>query len=62
MSGLIGILITILIFVVIFGIIWWALSQVPIPPPFRWVVNVALAIIAILALLYFVGPMMHMAH
>lgn len=54
-----GLLITLLIIVCIFGIVWWALSKIPIPPPFRWVVNVILAVIAIVVLLEYVAPGLH---
>ena len=56
MSGLLGLLITLLIVVAVIAIAWWAVSQAPIPPPFRWVVAVIFAIIAIVVLLEFVGP------
>ena len=34
-----------LIVLVIFAIVWWILSMIPIPPQFKWVVNVILGII-----------------
>lgn len=52
-------LITLLVLVVAIAIVWWALSQAPIPPPFRWVVNVILAIIALVVLFEFVAPGLH---
>lgn len=54
----IHLLLWLLILVVAVGIVWWALSQAPIPPPFRWVVNVVLAIIALFILFEFVAPML----
>lgn len=50
-----GILINLLIFVVILGLVYWVISIVPLPPPFRLVVQVIFAIIAIIMLLGFVG-------
>lgn len=52
-------LITLLVLVVAIAIIWWALSQAPIPPPFRWVVNVILAVVALVVLFEYVAPMAH---
>lgn len=35
----------------ILGVIWWALQQIPLPPPIRLAVVIVFAIIAILILL-----------
>jgi hypothetical protein len=45
-------LIWLLIVLVIFGVVWWAITQIPLPPPMRVVANVVFAIAAILVLLY----------
>lgn len=52
-------LITLLVIVVAVAIVWWALNQAPIPPPFRWVVNVALAVVALIVLFEYVAPALH---
>jgi len=49
--NLISLLVTILIFALIFGLVWWVLGQMPIPEPFRMVVNAIIGIIAVLFLL-----------
>lgn len=51
-------LIWLLLIVVAIAIVWWALSQAPIPPPFRWISNVVLAIVALVVLFEFVAPML----
>lgn len=55
-----GILITLLVYLCILGIIWWAITQIPLPPPFRVVVNVVIAIVAIIMLLSLLGDGVHL--
>lgn len=50
-----SVLFTLLIYLCILGIIWWAITQIPLPPPFKVVANVVLAIVAILMLLSLAG-------
>jgi len=49
--NLVNLLITILILSLVFGLIWWVLGQMPIPEPFRMVVNAIIGLIAVLVLL-----------
>lgn len=49
--NLVSLLITILIIALVFGLIWWVLGQMPIPEPFRMVVNVIIGLIAVILLL-----------
>lgn len=51
-------LIWLIIIVAAFGIAWWILSQIPIPPPMRVVVNVVLGIIALIMLLWLAGSVL----
>ena len=44
-------LITLLVYLCILAIVWWVITQIPLPPPFRIVATVILAIIAIIMLL-----------
>ena len=53
---MLGLLLNLLFIVVVFAIVWWVLQRAPIPPPFRWVVDAILAVIAIVVLLQFVWP------
>ena len=48
---MISLLITLLIFALIAGLIWWALQQIPLPPPVRMVIVVVFVIILVLVLL-----------
>jgi LytS/YehU family sensor histidine kinase len=53
-----SILLTLLVYVIIFALIWWLISIIPFPPPIaqaRWVFYVVLVIIAIFVLLSLVG-------
>lgn len=46
------ILFTLLILVLIAGAVWWILTQMPIPQPFK---NAALIILGIICIIYLVG-------
>jgi hypothetical protein len=48
-------LISLLVLVVIFGIVYWVVQQIPLPPPIRLAVIVIFAVIAIVWLLKFFG-------
>lgn len=48
---MIGLLVTLLILLIVFAIVWWLASMIPIPPQFRWVVNVLLGLILLILLL-----------
>lgn len=51
LSNPIELLIYLLVIFAILGIAWWALTQIPLPAPFRVVAVVVVAVIAILVLL-----------
>lgn len=53
------VLVTLLVLVLVFGLVWWAITQIPLPPPVKIVVSVVLAIIAIIALLELVPLHLH---
>jgi len=58
-----AILITLLILILIFALIWWLISVIPFPPPLaavRWVFYCILVIIAIVVLLGYL-PGFHLA-
>lgn len=48
---MISLLISLLILCLILGIFWWILSMIPIPPQFKWVVQVIVAIVFLIALI-----------
>ena len=49
--NLVSLLIAVLVLALIFSLVWWILGQMPIPQPFRWVVNAVLGIICVVVLL-----------
>lgn len=48
-------LINVLIVVIIIGLIYWIVMSLPLPPPFKLVAQVIMAIIAIVLLLGLIG-------
>lgn len=48
---MLSILISLLILVIIFAVFWWILGMVPIPAEFRWIVNVIVAVVFLIALI-----------
>jgi hypothetical protein len=53
-------LISLIVVLAIIGIAWWAITQIPMPPPIRIAATVIVAVIAILFLLQFVGGGLHL--
>ena len=48
---MLGLFVTLLIVLVIFAIFWWILQQIPIPPQFKWIVNVVIGIIFLICVI-----------
>lgn len=48
---MIGLLVTLLIIGLVLAIIWWAISQIPLPAPFNWVVRAVFALIVAIVLI-----------
>ncbi len=46
-----SILITLLVYLAVIGILWWAITQIPLPQPFRVIAVVVVAIVSIFLLL-----------
>lgn len=44
-------LITLVIYGLILAIIWWAVTVIPVPPPFIWVIRVVFALIVVIVLI-----------
>lgn len=57
---MIELLITLLILVLVFGVLYYAISLVPLPPPFSQIAMLILAIIFVLVLLYYLLPLLHL--
>jgi hypothetical protein len=51
---MIGMLITLLVLCLIFGLIWYLIGILPVPQPFKNVILIIMVIIAIIVLLSFV--------
>jgi hypothetical protein len=49
--NLINLLVTLIIIALVFGLVWWVLAQMPIPEPFRMVINALIGLIAVVFLL-----------
>jgi uncharacterized membrane protein YwzB len=54
---MISLLVTILVLALIFGLVWWAIGMIPLPPPFGMIVQVALVLIFVLVLLSYLLPL-----
>lgn len=52
LGGLISLVIYLAIAGLLFWLVWWFLSQIPIPEPFNTVIRVVLAIIAFVIVAY----------
>lgn len=50
---MLSLLLSLLILCLIFGVIWWVLSMIPIPPQFAWIVRVIFAVIFLIVLIEF---------
>jgi hypothetical protein len=52
-----SLLITLIILIIVFALLWWLISAIPFPPPIanvRWIFYVILVIIAIIVLVGFI--------
>lgn len=56
---MISLLITILILALIFGVVWWVLTLIPLPPPFLTVAQVVIALIFLLLIISYLLPLAH---
>lgn len=54
---MISLLITILIMCLVFGVIWWIITLVPLPAPFAQVARVVIAVIFCIWLIYLILPL-----
>lgn len=48
-------LISLLVIVIVLAIVFWVLRQIPFPAPFGWIAYAVVGLIAIIALLNFIG-------
>jgi hypothetical protein len=48
---MLSLLISLIIWGLILAIVWWAISQIPVPAPFSWVIRVVFALIVVIVLI-----------
>jgi hypothetical protein len=48
---MLSLLVSLLVLLVIFAIVWWILSMIPVPAQFAWIVRVVFAIIFLIAMI-----------
>lgn len=54
---MLGLLVTILVMAIIFGLIWWIISVIPLPAPFAQIVRVVCVVIFCIWLVYLLLPL-----
>jgi len=59
---MISILVSILVVCIIFGLLWWIITMIPLPPPFAQVARVVFAVIFVIWLLYLLVPFATFGH
>lgn len=52
---MLDLLVALVIWGLVLAIIWWAVSQIPVPEPFSWVIKVVFALIVVVVLLNLLG-------
>lgn len=52
-----NVLLSLLIVILVLGLVWWVITQLPLAPPWRMAATVVFAVIAILVLLSFLPGM-----
>jgi ABC-type siderophore export system fused ATPase/permease subunit len=62
-------LISIIVYAIVFGLLWWLVGMLPLPSPIRMIVNVCFVLLLIVALLSMVGilpgehfPLVHLGN
>lgn len=56
---MIELLISILIILLIFGVLWYCVTLIPLPPPFLTIAQLILALVLLLVLLGYLLPLVH---
>ena len=56
---MISVLVTILVLCLIFGLIWWIITLIPLPAPFGQVARVVVAVLFLLIVLYELLPLIN---
>lgn len=53
--SLLQLIINLVVYGLILAIVWWAVSQIPVPEPFQWVIKAVFALIVVVVLLSLIG-------
>lgn len=60
---MIEVLISIVIYLIIAGLVWWAITTIlgviPLPEPIKTVINVIMIVVLVLVVLYALLPLLH---
>ncbi len=48
---MLSVLIALIVWGLILAVVWWAISQIPVPEPFSWVIRVVFALIVVIVLI-----------
>jgi hypothetical protein len=56
-SSMISLLVSLLIFVLVAGVIWYCISLIPLPAPFGTIVSLVFMLICVLVLISFLWPL-----
>lgn len=59
---MLSILVSILVMCLVFGLIWWILSLIPLPAPFAQIARVVVAVIFCIWLIYLLVPYAGFGH
>ena len=59
---MISVLFSLLIMCIIFGVVYWIITLIPLPPPFKQVALVICAVIFLIRLIYMLLPMASFGH
>ena len=59
---MLGLLITILVMCIIFALIWWIFTQLPLPAPFAKIAQVVIVVIFCIWLIYLLVPFATFGH
>ena len=54
---MLGLLVTILVMCIIFSLIWWIFTMIPLPAPFAQIARVVIVVIFVVWLLYLLVPL-----
>lgn len=60
--AVVNLLVTLVLVGLIFAIIWWAISKIPVPEPFSWVITAVFALAVVIVLVSLLTGGLDMGH